>query len=126
METENTKRNTVSVQEVSEEWNIHHTWSLTQNILIPGLDENGNKFFDTNSRGEYFQLISTVVLSPKENPVPSKLKRLDFESEIFILKDFTDNFLAAYINKVMDGCLKYQRDFRNVKELPLKKTLNSN
>ena len=59
------------------DWNGKVT--QTDNVLIPGLDQDGNLAYDTNKRGEYLQLIASLAMGllpiQRRNIIPIIYKR---------------------------------------------------
>jgi len=53
--------------------------SITQNVMVPALDQNNAQILDTNKRGEYLQMLSDMVLGilpvRRRNIVPILYKR---------------------------------------------------
>lgn len=78
---------------------VSYTWSLTDNILIP-LDDNT---FVTNNRfGEiYYCLIGQAVVSPQNLTSPKQAVKLNFESDLFLLSDLTDDMIKRFKEAVV-------------------------
>jgi len=53
--------------------------SITQNVMVPALDQNNAQILDTNKRGEYMMMLSDIVLGilpvRRRNIVPIIYKR---------------------------------------------------
>lgn len=50
---------------------------ITRNFLIPGVDSEGNKYWDTNQYGKYFKPIGEVILTNEQG----LMRRIRFESK---------------------------------------------
>lgn len=94
---------------------IHVTWYLTKNFLIPCKMPDGSTSFDTNMLGRYWRLQGEVVITTES--VRERLDKtlapnaflgwFDIASEIFELNIATPAFIASLEAKMLDRIKEY-------------------